>query len=168
MDFKNMIRKIISSSLVVSVFTLPALAEAEVTKTYNYKKTTVVTEEPVTQTKQSNEERETNISESQDMNSPNPSAKVMTYKYKRTTTIEDPQGSETVDTRKISDSEIYNELDYKVDHIPNLDDDLSFNVDAGRVTLMGDLDSSLEQDLAISTASNVDGVRIIVDRTEVK
>ncbi len=83
------------------------------------------------------------------------------YKETRVTTTQTPRVSK-------DDTTIRNDVDSKIDSMNELDDDISFKVDDGNVTLSGTVDNFSEKELALRVVSELPGVVSVVDRIRVE
>lgn len=85
------------------------------------------------------------------------------YSYKETkvTTTQTP-----IVTK--NDATVRNDIDSKIDSMNELDDDISFKVDGGNVTLSGTVDNFSEKELALRVISELPGVVSVIDRIRVE
>lgn len=67
-----------------------------------------------------------------------------------------------------SDKGIKKTMDEVIDSHPNLDDDVSFSVKDGCVTLTGKVDNMSEKQKAAEIASSISGVREVNNRLKIK
>jgi osmotically-inducible protein OsmY len=66
--------------------------------------------------------------------------------------------TKSVIAERRTDSSILKDLDGKIDSYPDLDDDVSFKVDDGVVTLSGRVENTSERDHAGMLAADIKGV----------